>query len=58
MTHAVCPVCGSTHVIRMGFNMTRAGRRQRYLCKSCKASFYSARVRAAKARRTHQEESY
>ena len=35
-THA-CPVCGSKHVQRRGFNHTRVGLYQRYQCRSCGA---------------------
>lgn len=27
-----CPKCGSTRVIKAGFNITKTGRRQRYHC--------------------------
>lgn len=31
----VCPSCGSEHLQRRGFNLTQAGKYQRYQCNSC-----------------------
>ena len=37
-----CPRCGSTHVIKWGFNHGKKTLKQRYLCKCCKKTFVPA----------------
>jgi len=34
-----CPECGSTHVIRSGYSVTRQGRKQRLQCRECGRTF-------------------
>lgn len=34
-TDGVCPKCGSSHLEKRGFNMSRAGKKQRYQCQNC-----------------------
>ena len=31
----VCPMCGSTRLIKRGFNWSKAGKSQSYSCKDC-----------------------
>lgn len=33
--------CGSTHLVKSGFRVTRTGKRQRMHCQNCGRSFYS-----------------
>jgi len=35
-----CPECGSTSVRKMGFTLTRRGKKQRLQCKNCGRVFY------------------
>ena len=32
---SICPACGNGHLTRRGFNLTQAGKYQRYQCQSC-----------------------
>lgn len=34
-----CRFCGSSDVVKSGFNLTKSGRKQRYLCKRCRSTF-------------------
>jgi len=34
-----CPECGSTHVVKAGWKLTRKGRKQQYQCKQCARIF-------------------
>jgi len=35
-----CPECGSTAVVRIGFVVTRSGKKQRCKCNKCGRTFY------------------
>ncbi len=35
-----CPECRSNKVVRMGFIVTRNGKKQRYRCNKCGRTFY------------------
>ena len=37
-----CPECGSTDIMKRGFNITRRGRVRRYQCKVCGRTFQIA----------------
>jgi len=34
-----CPECGSTETKKLGFLLTRKGKKQRYQCKNCVLTF-------------------
>ena len=35
----VCRLCGSSNVVKFGYNITKEGKKQRYKCKDCNAKF-------------------
>ena len=35
----VCRFCGSSNVVKFGYNITNEGKKQRYKCKDCNAKF-------------------
>ena len=35
----VCRFCGSSNVVKFGYNITKEGKKQRYKCKDCNAKF-------------------
>lgn len=37
-----CPECNSTTVVRIGFIVTKSGKKQRYKCNKCGRTFYAA----------------
>jgi transposase-like protein len=39
-----CPECGSTHIIKMGWRITRHGRKRRLQCQKCGRTFYMPEV--------------
>jgi len=36
-----CPECGSATVVRIGFIVTREGKKQRHKCNKCGRTFYA-----------------
>lgn len=38
-----CPACGGESV-KVGFRITRSGRKQRYQCKACGKTFYAYNI--------------
>ncbi len=38
-TKVVCRFCGSSNVVKFGYNITKEGKKQRYKCKDCNAKF-------------------
>lgn len=39
-----CPECGSAAIVRIGFIVTREGKKQRHKCNSCGRTFYAANL--------------
>lgn len=35
-----CPVCNYSHIVKVGYRMTKSGRKQRFQCMKCGSTFY------------------
>ena len=44
-----CPECGSFSVRKLGFGITREGKKQRLQCKNCGRTFYEVKEEEVKA---------